>query len=243
MALAKANQQLLELDKLKSSFLGVITHELRSPFVNITFSLQLIERHGMDHLLPEQREQFRELNSGVQTAKVMIENLVKFATFLSKQGELRLTSVKLSSMVENGLMPLKFQAERKGVTLAVNIPNDLPFVRGDEERLAEVVYHLAQNAIKFSDKGGTISVRGWVQGNMAHVEVKDSGSGVPADKLSTLWENFSQMSDPLQRGVEGLGLGLSLVKYVVHAHSGEVWAESQEGVGSTFGFRLLLNGS
>jgi signal transduction histidine kinase len=69
-------------------------------------------------------------------------------------------------------------------------------------------------------------------------EVKDTGVGVPADKLPGLWEGFAQMADPLRRGVEGLGLGLALVKYVANAHGGEVWAESQQGAGSTFGFRI-----
>jgi signal transduction histidine kinase len=71
-------------------------------------------------------------------------------------------------------------------------------------------------------------------------EVQDTGPGVPADKLPKLWEGFTQMADPLRRGVEGLGLGLALVKYVVNAHAGDVFAESQPGVGSTFGFQIPL---
>jgi signal transduction histidine kinase len=237
-ALTQANRQLQELDHLKSGFLGVITHELRSPFVNITMSLQLIERYGLVHLLPEQREQLQQLNSGVQSAKVMIDNLVKFATFLSKQGEVHPAPVKLGILVENALLPLTFQAQRKGLTLKVNIPDDLPAVRVDEALLGEAVYHLTHNAIKFTSSGGEVSLRAWEEGDLLHLEVKDNGIGVPADKLPTLWDSFSQMADPLQRGVEGLGLGLALVKYVVTAHGGEVWAESKDGVGSTFGFRI-----
>jgi signal transduction histidine kinase len=72
--------------------------------------------------------------------------------------------------------------------------------------------------------------------------VKDSGVGIPADRLPDLWEGFTQMADPLRRGVEGLGLGLALVKYIVRAHGGRVWANSEEGVGSTFGFEIPLEG-
>ncbi len=164
-ALAKANRQLQELDRLKSAFLGVITHELRTPFVNIALSLALLERHGLERLLPEQREQFQELTAGVQSAQLMIDNLIKFATLISKQGELRLTSVDLRVVVERALMPLKLQSDRKGLTLAVQLPADLPSVHGDEERLAEVVYHLVHNAIKFTAAGGQISLRGWVAVN------------------------------------------------------------------------------
>jgi len=242
VALTQANRQLQELDRLKSGFLGVITHELRSPFVNINMSLQLIERYGLDHLLPEQREQLQQLTVGVQSAKVMIDNLVKFATFLSKQGEVHLAPVKLGTLVENALLPLTFQARRKGLTLDLKIPDDLPAVRVDEALLAEAIYHLTHNAVKFTPVGGQVSLRAWAEGDLLHLEVKDTGVGVPSEKLPTLWDSFSQMADPLLRGVEGLGLGLALVKYVVDAHGGEVWAESQEGVGSVFGFRLPVNG-
>ena len=240
-ALIKANRQLQELDQLKSGFLGVITHELRSPFVNINMSLQLIERHGIEHLLPEQREQLRELNGGVQAAKVMIDNLVKFATFLSKRGELQLTEVKLADVVENALVPLHFQAQRKGVTLEILLPETLPALQADQALLGEAIYHLTHNAVKFTKSGGKVSLRARAEADSLHFEVQDSGVGIPAERLPTLWDSFSQMADPLLRGVEGLGLGLALVKYVVDAHGGEVRAESKQGVGSTFGFELPLN--
>ena len=240
-ALTKANRQLQELDQLKSGFLGVITHELRSPFVNINMSLQLIERYGMEHLLPEQREQLRELTSGVQSAKAMIDNLVKYATFFSKQGELHLTSVTPGQVIENALVPLHFQAQRKGVTLDILAPSDLPALRVDKALLAEAIYHLTHNAVKFTPTGGKVTLHARVEGGSLHFEVNDTGCGIPAERLSTLWDSFSQMADPLLRGVEGLGLGLALVKYVVNAHGGEVWAESREGVGSTFGFHLPIS--
>ncbi len=237
-ALTKANRQLQELDHLKSGFLGVITHELRSPFVNISMSLQLLERYGLEHLLPEQREQLRELTGGVQSAKVMIDNLVKFATFLSKQGELTLTPVKLADVVDNALVPLQFQAQRKGVTLEIAVPADLPTLQADSALLAEAIYHLTHNAVKFTASAGKVLLRAHADGATLRLEVQDTGTGIPAERLPTLWDSFSQMADPLLRGVEGLGLGLALVKYVVNAHGGEVWAESTEGVGSTFGFDL-----
>ena len=240
-ALAEANRQLQELDHLKSGFLGVITHELRSPFVNISMSLQLIERYGLNHLLAEQREQLRELNSGVQSAKIMIDNLVKFATFLSKQGQLHLAPVKLSQIVDDALVPLHFQAQRKGLTLELLVPENLPTLQADSALLAEAIYHLTHNAIKFTSTGGKVTLRAHAEGSALRFEVNDTGSGIPAERLPTLWDSFSQMADPLLRGVEGLGLGLALVKYVVNAHGGEVWAESREGVGSMFGFDLPLN--
>lgn len=236
--LGRASRQLQEMDKLKSAFIGVITHELRSPFANITFSLQLLERYGQEHLPSEQRKQLEQLTAGVQSARTMVDNLVTFAAFLSKQGELRLAWLNFGETVQDAVTPLKPLAENDGIALYVAVPDNLPSVYGDRGRLSDAVYHLVHNAIKFTPAGGKVWVRGWATSDTIHFEVKDTGVGVPAEKLPTLWEGFTQMADPLRRGVEGLGLGLALVKYIVNAHGGEVGVQSQEGVGSTFGFQV-----
>jgi len=241
-ALDKANRQLQEMDKLKSAFIGVITHELRSPFANIAFSLQLLERHGLEHLSPELREPLEQIVHGVKSAGTMVDNLVTVAAFLSKKGELRLTQLNFGEMVQDAVAPLKVLAEANGIALHITMPDNLPSAYGDRERLSDAVYHLVHNAIKFTQAGGRVWVRGSATADAIRFEVQDTGVGVPADKLPTLWEGFTQMADPLRRGVEGLGLGLALVKYVVSAHDGEVWAQSEEGVGSTFGFQVPLSG-
>lgn len=235
--LDKANRQLQEMDKLKSAFIGVITHELRSPFANIAFSMQVFERYGVDHLPEKQAEQLKQLASDIASARKMVDNLVTFATLLSKQGELRPSWLDFGEMIQNTLLPLQTMSEAKGLTLYVAVPEDLPLLYGDKGRLTDAIHHLVQNAIKFTEVG-EVRIRSWSAEDAIHFEVKDTGIGVPADKLDTLWEGFTQMADPLRRGVEGLGLGLALVKYVVTAHGGEVWVHSEKGVGSTFGFQV-----
>ena len=239
-ALHEANRQLQELDRLKSSFIGVITHELRTPFANIGFCLELLERHGRAHLPPELHEQLDQLNAGIHAAKTMIDNLVTFSTFLSKRGQLHLTQLDFGQVIQDSLPPLRTLAEAQQVTLHAELPARLPPLRGDCERLADAIYHLVHNAIKFTAAGGEVWVRCQATADALRFEVQDTGVGIPADKLPALWEDFMQMADPLRRGVEGLGLGLALVKYVANAHGGDVRAASEPGVGSTFGFDLPL---
>lgn len=254
--LEKANNQLKELDNLKSQFIGAVTHELRTPVANIQFSVQLMEKYGLDHLLPEQREQMQQLLAAVKHAKVMVDNLVAFATFISKQGELKLTQFSFSEVLGEVLLTLGPQAKRKGITLRADVgdpsaapsalipaePTPLPPVTGDRERLSDAVYHLIQNAIKFTGQDGRVTAHCWAKNGHLYYEVKDTGVGIPRERLSALWEGFEQMTDPLKRGVEGLGLGLALVRYVVNAHDGEVCADSEPGKGSTFSFRIPLAG-
>ncbi len=234
----QANQQLKELDNLKSAFIGVITHELRTPFINIDFSVQLLERHGTKEFLPEQREQLGRLKSYVDGAKQMINNLVNFATFLSKRGELHRQTIDLAGLIEEASGPAKSMSVNKNIALMVDIAPNLTQVVGDREKLIDALSHLTNNAVKFTPIDGQITIRCRVVSTMVRFEVQDTGIGVPADKLPTLWEGFTQMSDSMLRGTEGLGLGLAIVKYVAIAHGGEVFAESEVNAGSTFGFQI-----
>jgi K+-sensing histidine kinase KdpD len=238
--LETANQQLQEMDRLKSAFISVITHELRTPFANIGFSLELLERYGDECWLPEQREQMAQLENGIESAQEMVDNLVDFATFLSKQGELRLDWVNVTNLIHEAALPLRQLADSKSVTFCIDAQEELPRVHGDQERLSDAVYHLVQNALKFTPAGGKIWIRCRAESSRVRFEVQDTGVGIPPDKLPGLWEGFAQMADPLRRGAEGLGLGLALVKHIVGAHGGQVYAESKEGVGSTFGFFLPI---
>jgi len=241
-ALAKANQQLRELDNLKSAFISVISHELRTPFASIQLSLQLIENKYSKDLQPEQHELFEQLNTNVLYARTMIDNLVNYADFVRKQGVLHLAAIKFGPIVAKALIVLKHQAEHKGLTITLEVLEPLPEVLGDEERLTDAIHELVENAIKFTQAGGKVTLRTWLEADKLYFAVQDTGLGIPPEKLPTLWEGFGQMADPVLRGVEGMGLGLALVKYVIEAHQGQVWAESQVGVGSTFGFRLPVPG-
>ncbi len=244
--LEKAHHQLNELDRLKSAFIGAITHELRTPVANIQFSIQLIEKYGLEHMSPEQQEQFYQLIDAARHAKVMVDNLVNFATFLGKQGDLKRTEFSFSELLGETVVMLEPHARRKDITLLSDVADEgLPPMHADRARVGDAVYHLVQNAIKFTGPNGTVTARCWAKDGSLNFEVKDNGVGVPPDKLDGLWEGFSQMADPLKRGLEGLGLGLALVKYVVIAHNGETWAQSTgvAGEGSTFGFRIPLGGS
>jgi signal transduction histidine kinase len=172
----------------------------------------------------------------------MIDNLVNFATFLSKRGEMRIVEVDVFTIMAMAVSLNESIATKKQIKLHTNVPANLPPVFGDPQRLTDALHHLIQNAVKFTQPGGQVWVRCQPTAEALRFEVQDTGVGVPADKLSTLWDGFAQMSDPLRRGMEGLGLGLTLVQYVAHAHNGKAFAQSKEGVGSLFGFQIPLNG-
>ena len=168
----------------------------------------------------------------------MINNLITLASFLSKQGQLRMEPVSLQGLIQEVIATLEPMARKKEIKLASDCQEGTSVVLGDRERLSEAIYHLVHNAIKFNRPGGTVTVGCRNAPGDVIIEVADTGEGIPPEKLPDMWKDFTQLADPLRRGVEGLGLGLPLVRYVIKAHNGQVWARSQPGQGSVFGFRI-----
>lgn len=238
--LQAAYQHLRDLDRLKSSFIGLITHELRSPFVGLDLSLQLMRRHGTGNLADAQQEILAQLEQGLQQARRMVDSLVSFASLLSKQGPLHFEQVDFAALVQQVVTILEPMAQSRNVECHIEAGTMPVIVEADAERLGEAVHHLVHNAIKFNRAGGRVDIRYWADQTHLALEIEDTGMGIPASQLETIWEQFTQRADPLRRGVEGLGLGLALVKLVVDAHHGETAVQSIEGVGSIFGFRIPL---
>jgi two-component system phosphate regulon sensor histidine kinase PhoR len=225
------------VEQLKSEFVSVVSHELRSPFAMLDSTMQVIERHGLDGWQPPQRQEWQQLGQQLKRAETMVKNLVTFASFLSKQGQLRLVVFDLGEAAREAILGLTPMAQARNITLTCEADSEMPLL-GDRERLSEATYHLIHNAIKFNRSGGcvVVSCRSLPSGLI--IEVADTGVGIPPNRLVEVWQDFRQLADPLRRGMEGLGLGLPLVKYVVEAHGGQVWADSQVGRGSVFGFSL-----
>jgi PAS domain S-box-containing protein len=240
-SLQTINTQLDEANKLKANFLSVISHELRSPFASIELALQTFNRYGVEELRPEQRELLDQLAQNLKDGRRMIDSLVTYASLLSKQGRLNLGAVEIDQVIDETTAALRPLADRRRQSLVVQVSRGLTLPSGDRERIGEAVWHLLHNAIKFSNAEGQIVIRARTEGEYLAIEVKDTGVGIPLDKQAQVWESFAQLSDSVKRGVEGLGLGLSLVRYVALAHGGNVVLHSEPGIGSVIGFWLPVS--
>lgn len=240
-SLQTINTQLDEANKLKANFLSVISHELRSPFASIELALQTFNRYGVEELRPEQRDLLDQLAQNLKDGRRMIDSLVTYASLLSKQGRLNLQAVEIDQVIDETTTALRPLADRRRQSLVVQVSRGLTLPSGDRERIGEAVWHLLHNAIKFSKAEGQIVIRARTEGEYLAIEVKDTGVGIPLDKQAQVWESFAQLSDSVKRGVEGLGLGLALVRYVALAHGGNVVLHSEPGVGSVIGFWLPIS--
>jgi signal transduction histidine kinase len=143
------------------------------------------------------------------------------------------------NMIQNLMSPI---GDRKNIKIEVDIDSKLTSIRADEDWFVQIMFNLVDNAIKFSYENSLIKIDARKKGNMVEITVKDTGIGIIAEDQSKLFKPFSQVDSFFSKKYQGTGLGLSLVKQIVHLHGGYVWFKSHPGDGSTFAFTIPING-
>jgi signal transduction histidine kinase len=196
--------------------------------------------YGLENFSAEQKGQLEELRQGMKAARRMVDDLITFASFLNDQAELKYDEIDIRDIVMNALTPHQAIAQDKGVQLKLDVIGKDFILQGDSRLLTNAIYHLINNAVKYTDDGGSVVVSCWVKSGETVINVKDSGIGISPERMENIWDALVSTANPLQRGWEGLGLGLGLVKLIVEAHGGNVWAQSEPGKGSDFGFQIPI---
>jgi signal transduction histidine kinase len=241
LAYQREHKQRQALDRLRYSFLNVVGHELKTPLTNLLQGLEILKDPQRGSLDAEQTEIVTMLDRQSGYLRRLIDGLVTFATFSARQASMQYKDVTVESVLDDALALSRFNAARKNIVLEDRRHHPLPTLALDKERVSEALVHLIDNAIKFSSEGNSVIVEteAW-NGNLV-VQVIDRGCGIPAHQLDSIWDSFIQMNNTLERGLEGLGLGLAIARYVVEAHGGSISVESELDKGSTFVMRFPVS--
>jgi signal transduction histidine kinase len=241
--LRKANRQLTELDKLKSDFISVASHELRTPVTSIKAYVELLL--AKPTLAPEKKNKILSIiNAESDRLARLIKDLLDLSMIESGTIAWRITDVSLDDVIRDslaGIMPL---AQNKDMRMVTAIEPDLPPVRGDQDRLVQVVTNILTNAVKFTPPNGSACISARREAGpppRITVSVTDTGKGIPEEDLKIIFDKFQRSGDHLTSAVEGTGLGLAIAREIVEFHGGTIWAESSYGKGSTFSFTLPLD--
>lgn len=235
----QAARELREADRRKDEFLATLAHELRNPLAPIRSALEILRSPEIDAETAEaaQLTMDRQLSHMVR----LIDDLLDVSRISRGKLELRRNRVDLTSILYHSLETCRPLAAIAGHELVVSLPEDPLPVDGDPVRLSQVFSNLLNNACKFTQAGGRISLAARIESRHVLVEVEDNGPGIPIDQLSRIFELFSQVDSTIERSHGGLGIGLTLVKQVVELHGGTVAAQSEgKGGGSRFTVRLPL---
>lgn len=228
-----------ELEQAKDNLVSTISHELRTPLFSIQGVLDMILHDKVPE--PEKRIHFMKL-AYEQTLRLrnLLDSLLDISRIESGRLELHLLPITIDSILNQVTESMRIESMKKEQDLQLVTPDWLPRVMGDEERLIQVMINLISNAIKFTPKGGKISIRAKPKGEKLLVQVVDNGAGIPAEALPQLFQRFYQVDNSATRQVGGSGLGLYITKQIVEAHGGRIWVESRLGAGSCFSFTIPL---
>jgi signal transduction histidine kinase/GGDEF domain-containing protein len=239
--LEKTNRELRKIDQIKSEFVSVASHELRTPLATIKNAIELILK-GKTGGISEVQVKFLSLaERNINRLTGILNNLLDLSRIESGKMAFKFEPLALKETIEFVLSSFIPQAEAKSIRLSLESPEDLPPLRGDREKVEQILTNLIGNAIKFTPEGGTVSVSARSfdrEGRATVVSVTDSGVGISNDQIQRVFEKFHQVQDSLHRSTGGTGLGLAITKGLVEAHHGKIWAESEVGKGSTFTFTL-----
>jgi len=234
--LAQANERLKELDKLKSEFVSMVSHELKTPLAAMKTSAQVLELADVEEAT--QQEMLSIITRNIDRQTNLVNDLLDLSRVESGRLELKFVSVALDTVIADSIEIVKPAAEEKDITLNVELPAGLASVKGDSEKLTQVVINLIFNAIKFTPKHGRITLKAKETDGQVEVDVCDTGIGIPAEDLDKVFDKFYQVDSTLTRETGGTGLGLAICKGLIEAHNGRIWTESELGKGSTFSFTL-----
>lgn len=225
------------LETVRRDFISNVSHELRTPLASLRALTETLQDGALDD--PQAAHRFvGRIQTEVDALSQMAAELLELTRIESGQLPFEFTRTRPDSMLNIATDRMRAQAERSGVTMHVECPPELPDIHADAPRLEQVLVNLIHNSIKFTSPGGSIRLSGSEDRNFVRFSVQDTGVGIPAEDLLRIFERFFRVDRSRAGG--GTGLGLSIARHIVEAHGGRIWAESEEGRGSTFFFTIPI---
>ena len=215
-----------------------MSHEFRTPLFGVQGFSEMIRDES---LTPEEIHDYAgRINGEAKRLVRLITEILDLDRMESGHMVLTLGDVKMNDVIESVVANARFGAPEHRLTTALD--EKVPLVTADEDKLVQVMTNLVSNAVKYSPKGGTITVTSASEGDSIHVSIKDEGIGIPGDALEKVFERFTRVERESLGTISGTGLGLPIVREIVELHGGRVWAESMPGQGSTFHVMLPVGG-
>ncbi|MBC7222660.1 MAG: hypothetical protein H5T59_00020 [Anaerolineae bacterium] len=234
--LQKALAELRELDQMKANFLATISHELRTPLSYITGYIPMVLEGELGPLTVAQKQALKSAMSGANRLTRLINDLLDFVSLDQRKLALFFEQVDIRELIAEAVALCQEAADSRKVLVRTEVADDMPEVLVDRHSMGRAIFHLVDNAVKFTPPGGRVEIRAFPTegGERVRLEVQDTGIGIDPAHQERIFERFYQVDGSSTRRYGGTGLGLALVKLVVEAHNSQIRVESAPGKGAKF---------
>lgn len=233
-----SNRQLQRLDEAKNEFISMASHQLRTPLTSIKGYLDMMLEGDLGKISPTQRAVLREAFSSSERMVRLINDFLNVSRLQTGKFTIDKQSVDIAQILRDEVSLLKVVADQRSVEMVLKIDKKIPSLAVDSEKIRQVMLNMIDNAIYYSSPHKKVVITLKSSGKMIEFSVKDSGIGVPKSEQANIFGKFFRGTNAKKRRPDGTGVGLFLAKKVILSHDGEMIFESEEGKGSTFGFKL-----
>jgi len=237
--LEKIYRELKTVAEMKDEFISNVSHELKTPLISIKGYSELLRDEKAGPLTASQKKTLDIIVRNTDRLTRFIGSLLFLSLAQAGWTEFEFEPIRIEEVIEASILTMQSIADKKDLTIIKDVPT-LPPIPGDRERLTEVFSNLIDNAIKFTPPRGKITITAREEEKHVHINVRDTGIGIPADEIPKLFQRFYQVEKGKARRYGGVGLGLYISKNIINAHRGEIWVESEIGRGTNVHIMLPL---
>jgi PAS domain S-box-containing protein len=230
--------QFKELDKMKSDFMGAVSHEFRTPLTSINMSVDIMRQHLVGPLTDAQEELLISSKQDCERLTKLVRELLQLSKLESGKIEMREDIVDIRKVIETTLQPLHLPFREKGVELKCSVDEDVPSLIGEEQQFSWVISNLVTNALRYTNPGGSVGVSARAEGDDVLIRVEDTGRGIAPEHLEKIFDKFVQVKQSADSTPGSVGLGLAIAKEIVEMYGGKIWVQSELNKGTKFYFRL-----
>jgi PAS domain S-box-containing protein len=229
-----------KLDQMKSDFMATVSHEFRTPLTSLNMTIDILLQGLLGGVSAQQGELLATAKADCERLTKLVKELLNLSRLESGRYQMKKEPVNMQDLVDDALKHLRVPFRLKEIAFETAIDSTLPDFPADREQLSWVITNLVSNALRYTPAGGKVTINAGRENGLIQVSVTDSGRGIPAEALESIFDKFVQVRQSTESTPGSVGLGLAIAKEVVEAHGGRIWVTSTMGKGSTFVFTIPL---
>ena len=238
--LREKNIELKKLDRVKSEFVSNVSHELRTPLTSILGYAKLLYNNKVGELAEEQRQSLKIIIDESERLTRLINDVLDLAKLETGKIKYKVEDIDVVEIADHCLQTVMMIAMEKQIKLLLKKGDNVPIIKANRDLLRQVFLNLLNNAIKFTDKNGKVSISVGGIKDSVKISVKDNGCGIPDEEMARLFDKFYQVDSSMTRKHGGTGLGLPIVKHIINLHKGTIKVNSERNKGTEFIFTLPI---